>query len=164
MNTMWLALTTNLYNLQKKWYQLMVLPFITPPLPSTSPNHNLSPFLPKIKFGSSWCWMGRMSLLLGYIILTTGWLYFKAREEQGRRQWGGTRGGADGGYKARRLTRKGVEGSVLKGRKGRRSWRSGKEEKKDCGERSKERGNVKGEVKGRLKGGDKKEGRKRRDK
>lgn len=37
-NATWLALSANLYNFQK----MMVLPFLTPPLPSTSSNHNLS--------------------------------------------------------------------------------------------------------------------------
>lgn len=47
--------------------------------------------------------------MLGYIILTTGWLSFKARGDQG---------GADGAYKAGRVTRKGVEGGgcILEGR------------------------------------------------
>lgn len=40
--------------------------------------------------------------MLGYIILKTGWLSFKAREERGRRDTG--RGG-------RRITRKGREGN-----------------------------------------------------
>ena len=57
--------------------------------------------------------------MLGYIILTTGWISFKAGEEQG---------GADGAHIAGRVTRKGAKGSILGGREERGRWRGGKEE------------------------------------
>ncbi len=46
--------------------------------------------------------MDKMSLLLGYIILTTGCFSYKDGEEQG---------GPDGAYVTGRVTRKGIEGS-----------------------------------------------------